>query len=349
MHRREHPWKYKYLDRLGVPALMTLPENSRTPARAYLLSLGSDQSRRTMAVSLRLAAGLLLRQEHPSECDEATALDRFPWATLTVEHFEALRAELATRYSQSHANKTLTAVRRVVGRCVKRGDQVPAGGAISTEEASMIAQTGGVRGERRPAGRMISAEELSLMFQSASDGPVGARDRFGLALLIQCGLRRSEATSLEVRDVIRAVDGEYLRVTGKGNKTRDVPLNSAALVALDKWLSIRGTEPGPLLCAADRTGKKIMPRSAMTPGALYNAISRCAKRAGLVSEEDRPSVRPHDLRRTLVSTLLDRGVDLSAVSAIVGHASPDTTKRYDLRPARARAEAMEKLGLPSGE
>jgi integrase len=73
---------------------------------------------------------------------------------------------------------------------------------------------------------------------------------------------------------------------------------------------------------------------------IYDRVRGLAKRAGI------PSISPHDLRRSYVSDLLDRKVDLATVQALVGHADPVVTARYDRRPARARAEAVECLSVP---
>jgi integrase len=83
-------------------------------------------------------------------------------------------------------------------------------------------------------------------------------------------------------------------------------------------------------------------RGRVSAAGVYGRIRTLAKRAGI------PGISPHDLRRSYVSDLLDRKVDLATVQALVGHSDPVTTARYDRRPARARAEAVEVLSVPEG-
>jgi integrase len=81
-------------------------------------------------------------------------------------------------------------------------------------------------------------------------------------------------------------------------------------------------------------------RGRMSAAGVYSRIRLMAKLAGI------PGISPHDLRRSYVSDLLDRKVDLATVQALVGHSDPVTTARYDRRPASARAEAVEVLTVP---
>ena len=78
----------------------------------------------------------------------------------------------------------------------------------------------------------------------------------------------------------------------------------------------------------------------LSPQAVLRVCEKRGREAGL------RGFRPHDLRRTYVSTLLDRGVDLSVTSDLAGHASPATTKRYDRRGERARHRAAEVVAIP---
>lgn len=78
----------------------------------------------------------------------------------------------------------------------------------------------------------------------------------------------------------------------------------------------------------------------LTAQTVYDVLRRRSEEAGV---ED---VSPHDLRRTLIGDLLDAGVDAITVSQIVGHESPDTTKRYDRRPGETRRKALARLHLP---
>jgi len=175
------------------------------------------------------------------------------------------------------------------------------------------------------------------------------------------GLRRAEVVALDFKDL----DSEkrQLRVIGKRNKERFAFLASGAIRALEKWIEIRGSEPGPLFYAVNKSGKIIRTRNeritakdrqrGMVPNqivarlsdqTIYNLIVKRALQAGLVNK-----TTPHDMRRTFVSDLLDVGVDLSTVSKMAGHENPSTTMRYDRRSARVMQEAVENLDVPYPE
>jgi integrase len=132
-----------------------------------------------------------------------------------------------------------------------------------------------------------------------------------------------------------AADGA-LRVLGKGNKERRVPINRALRAALATWLLVRGDAPGPLLYRADKSARLLVGRP-MRGGAVYAALHKLARRAGT------PRLGPHDCRRTFATFLIDAGVDFKTVARLMGHASIATTERYDHRSEDAARAAVEKL------
>jgi site-specific recombinase XerD len=150
-----------------------------------------------------------------------------------------------------------------------------------------------------------------------------------------CGLRRSELVGLNVADLEN--ENERARIRGKGDKERIVFLPSGTRTHVRAWLDRRGSDPGPLFVAVEH-GKVHHRR--LVDQSVYDTIERVASKAGI------SSVSPHDLRRSFVSTLLDRGVQLSTVAACAGHASLETCARYDRRGERAKQEAAEKLDVP---
>jgi site-specific recombinase XerD len=78
----------------------------------------------------------------------------------------------------------------------------------------------------------------------------------------------------------------------------------------------------------------------MTPGAVYLVLDRLAKQAGI------DPFSPHDLRRTFVSQLLERGADLALIQKLAGHAQISTTSKYDRRDEKALARAVELMRIP---
>jgi integrase/recombinase XerC len=149
----------------------------------------------------------------------------------------------------------------------------------------------------------------------ASD--MGRRDRALFELAYSCGLRVSELTGLDL-GAVDARTGE-VRVTGKGSKTRIVPVGAPALAALEAWLAVRGTlaSPGEKALFVGRAGRRLTPRE------VQRRIKRWAAAAGI--EVD---VHPHMLRHSFASHVLQSSGDLRAVQEMLGHASIASTQVY---------------------
>jgi integrase/recombinase XerC len=142
----------------------------------------------------------------------------------------------------------------------------------------------------------------------------GLRDRAALELLYGAGLRVSELVGLDVRDV----STDAVRVRGKGNKERLVPLVAKARAALDEYLARRG-ELRPLgeALLLNRRGGRLTARS------VARHLMKYALLAGA-----RRHVHPHALRHSFATHLLDMGADLRGIQELLGHASLSTTQRY---------------------
>jgi len=144
-----------------------------------------------------------------------------------------------------------------------------------------------------------------------------ARDTAVLALLYGSGLRISEALSLKRRDApIKGRD--MLRVTGKGNKTRVVPVLPIVREAVERYLSLCPLKVGsddPLFMGA--RGKQLRPRI------IQLRIARARAALGLPE-----TATPHALRHSFATHLLGAGADLRAIQELLGHASLSTTQGY---------------------
>jgi site-specific recombinase XerD len=255
------------------------------------------------------------------------------WQDLRYQHTQAIRAALADKYAPASANKILAALRGVLRECWRLC-------LMSAEDYHRAADLQAVQGERLPAGRALSAGELRAVFAAcaADASAAGARDSALLAVLYGGGLRRSEATSLDLGDY-QPETGELRARTGKGEKQRLVYLNGGGKEALAAWLAHRGPVPGPLFFPVDRRGH-IEPRR-MSAQVCRWMLRKRAKAAGIAHL---PS--PHDLRRTFIGDLLDAGADISIVQRLAGHAKVGTTQRYDRRPEAAKRAAAALLHIP---
>jgi integrase/recombinase XerC len=179
-----------------------------------------------------------------------------------------------------------------------------------------------VRGPRLPAGvpRPVSEDQARGLIEEASfdtdrEDWQGARDAALLTLLWGCGLRISEALSLSRADVPLA---DSLRITGKGGKTRLVPVLPAVAEAIEAYLAELPTELAPAepLFRAVRGGP-LSPRHAQA------LMQRLRGRLGLPA-----SATPHALRHSFATHLLGAGADLRVIQELLGHASLSTTQRY---------------------
>lgn len=160
--------------------------------------------------------------------------------------------------------------------------------------------------------------ERAIDQMSDSDEVRLARDVALLELLYGCGLRIAEAVSLDVGSVERSSD--WLRVVGKRNKMRTLPLGSRAKRAVSRWIAVRGEwtkdTSGDALFLGVR-GKRLSTRSA------YDIVRRRLIAAGETS-----GAHPHALRHAFATHMLERGADLSSVKELLGHESLSTTQIY---------------------
>lgn len=168
----------------------------------------------------------------------------------------------------------------------------------------------------------LTVEEVELLLEAASER--GVRDRTLLEVLYAAGLRVSEATGLDREDV--SLDGGFVRVIGKGDRERLVPIGDEAIDWLSTWiegarevlLERHHVQPvrGGALFLGDR-GRRLARQQA------WAAVSAAAERAGLGGR-----VSPHTLRHSFATHLLEGGADLRVVQELLGHASISTTELY---------------------
>ncbi|MEE2565626.1 tyrosine recombinase XerC [Hyphobacterium marinum] len=188
-----------------------------------------------------------------------------------------------------------------------------------------------VEGPRRPRPKPkpVSEEAARRLIEDAEarggEPWVEARDAAILALLYGCGLRIAEALSLTGSDLPL---GATLRVTGKGGKTRIVPVLPAVREAVDAYVKTSPYAParGEALFRGVRGGP-------LGPRAVQKAMTELRARLGLAA-----SATPHALRHSFATHLLAHGGDLRAIQELLGHASLSTTQIYaDIEPGRLLA------------
>jgi integrase/recombinase XerC len=187
---------------------------------------------------------------------------------------------------------------------------------LAREGAASANPAIGVRSPKSPRKlpQVLDVDEIAALLDFPADDPEAVRDRALLELLYSSGLRVSELTGVRWRDLDPA-EG-LIRVTGKGSKTRIVPVGSKALAALQ---ALREQDhPGaddPLV--RGRLGKPL------TPDGVRTRLKRRAKDQGVWKR-----VYPHLLRHSCASHVLESSGDLRAVQELLGHADIGTTQIY---------------------
>jgi integrase/recombinase XerC len=169
---------------------------------------------------------------------------------------------------------------------------------------------------RRLPSTLDTDQVASLLTLDADDG-LAIRDRAVLELFYSSGLRLAELVALDLGDV--DVADRTVRVTGKGSKSRVVPVGRKALAALEAWLVLRAdlARAGERALFVSRRGDRLAPR------AIQARLAYWSKRQGAPVR-----VHPHMLRHSFASHLLESSGNLRAVQELLGHSSLSTTQVY---------------------
>jgi integrase/recombinase XerD len=171
-----------------------------------------------------------------------------------------------------------------------------------------------------PLPKYLSVDAVSTLIEAPQDlSPAGARDRAMLELLYATGLRVTELVSLRIADLDEAAG--VVRVIGKGNKERLVPVGRAALESVASYATgqrsalLKG-RISPYLFVTARGSR-------MTRQAFWKLVKKHGKTAGIFR-----SLSPHVMRHTFATHLLEGGADLRSVQTMLGHADIGTTQIY---------------------
>ncbi len=163
----------------------------------------------------------------------------------------------------------------------------------------------------------LDVDQLGRLLELDGDAPLDRRDRAIMELFYSSGLRLAELVGLNTADTLTADD--LLEITGKGGKTRRVPVGRLAREAIHAWLAVR-----PQLAGAGETALFVSQR-----GTRLSARSVEARLRQRAIEQGMPRhVHPHMLRHSFASHLLESSGDLRAVQDLLGHADISTTQIY---------------------
>lgn len=236
---------------------------------------------------------------------EATGLS--DWRQVTAHQVRQFAAESHRRGLSGHSiQRRLSALRGFYVYLLREGK------ASNNPAAAVRAPKSE---QRLPA--VLDVDAMTQLLNIKGDCPLAVRDHAMLELFYSSGLRLSELVALDCRDL--DLSQRTVEVTGKGRKTRILPVGRQACLALQRWLQARGalnSDPDGALFL-NRSGGRLSPR------AVQQRLGKWARRQGMDG-----CVHPHMLRHSFASHILESSGDLRAVQDLLGHADISTTQIY---------------------
>lgn len=175
---------------------------------------------------------------------------------------------------------------------------------------------------------VLTIEEVGRFLEAPDiETPIGARDRAMFQVMYASGLRVSELCGLNIGDI----SDDQVRVRGKGNKERIIPIAASAVAAVDHYLvQFRNEGDGALFLSIK--GQR------MDRVAVWERVKFYGKKAGISKE-----ISPHTLRHSFATHLLENGADLRVIQEMLGHANIATTDRYTHISRKHLHDAFEKF------
>lgn len=264
-----------------------------------------------------------LPSDHSRRAYERALADFFRWhqsigrpqlAKAVVQRYAAELRE-AGMMAAANVNQRLSAIRKLA---VEAADN----GALDPVVATGIRAVKGGRSEGRRTGNWLTREQAQMWLGAPDTRTMkGLRDRTLLAVLIGCGLRRTEAADLSFEQ-IQQRDGRWVLVDiiGKRDKVRSVPMPNWTKAALDMWSHRADIASGCVLRAINK-GDHVV-GSGISPQAIRNIVAEYAEKL------KHKGVAPHDLRRTFAKLAYKGGAALDQIQLSLGHESIQTTENY---------------------
>ncbi len=166
--------------------------------------------------------------------------------------------------------------------------------------------------------KALSIEDIDILLDIKLNTPFDYRNKAMLELMYGCGLRISELINLELNDI--DMTNCLIRILGKGNKERDIPIGEYAIYYLKEYIDRRH------LLLKNKTCNKLFLNNhglGMTRQGFFKNLKNILKEKGL-----NPNISPHSLRHSFATHLVNRGADLRSIQEMLGHADISTTKIY---------------------
>lgn len=236
------------------------------------------------------------------------------------------------RYASTTINLRLAAVRRLAYEAADCG-------LLSADLAAGIRRVKGAKRLGIPVGNWLSAEQGKRLLRTVDVGGLrGKRDYATLAILLGCGLRRAELTTLRVEDIQQREEHWVIAdLIGKGGHIRTIPVPDWVKAGIDAWTAASGIADGILLRSINKAGR--VWGAGFSPKVIWGVVKEKAKTCEI------PDLAPHDLRRTCARLCHQAGGELEQIQFLLGHVSVQTTERYLGCKQRFRNAVNDRIGL----
>jgi integrase/recombinase XerD len=308
------------LDDTTLSPQALIPEAERLVA-VYLRTLTSPQTIKTYNTELTMFISFL-------EDEMGKGL-----GDLTAEDISLYREHLIGTYAAATAAKKLAVLRRFLIFTYMAGVTT-----VNPESLRFFAKS--PRVSQDPAYNVLTEEELSRMLNAARAS--NYRDYVMLAVMAGCGLREVEVVGLKIADFREAADQIQLRVFGKGDKVRNVPLSPELWRLVQRYVLLTErsftSHPDsrkPLFTS--RVGKD----KPLTTRSVQNIVKKYVRAAGITK-----AISPHSIRHTVGTNMALNEAPLLVIQQFLGHSDPKTTMRYIRRADELATRAYQYNTLP---
>lgn len=258
-------------------------------------------------------------------------VEQFDWGQLTFEKIHLIRSTyIEAGYAVNSINLVLAGLKGVTKMAFNLGQ-------LSAENMLRINAVKSLKGNAIRTGRRLSKPEITKLLSTCHKlkyPSMKSRDMAILLVGIGAGLRCSEICALNIDDV-DLNNGLLLVREGKGRKSRKIYLAEEIIVALKQWIACRGTSDGSLFSKILKNGS--VTRNTMSSSGLAFTLENLQHLANI------PAFTPHDMRRTFITQLLEKGIDLNTVRQLAGHSDVSTTVRYDKRDLDWQRKASQAI------
>ena len=299
-----------------------LPQETERLVALYLRTLTSPQTIKTYNTEIRLFVAFVV-----GELGKGLP-------ALTAEDVSVYREHLVKTYAAATAAKKLAVLRRFLIFTFMTGATT-----VNPEALRFFAKSPRVRQD--PAYNVLTEDEVRRMLNAARAG--NYRDYVMLAVMAGCGLREAEVVGLKLSDFRDAGDDVVmLRVLGKGDKVRNVPISPDLWRLIQNYVLLSGRSLNshadsrkPLLVSRVGQDKPLTTRS------VQNIVKKYVRAAGITKP-----ISPHSIRHTVGTNMAVNEAPLLVIQQFLGHSDPKTTLRYIRRAEELASKAYQYNTLP---